>query len=107
MVQPTRIWHKMFPAGEQSRIIGHFQAIGGLGNDIEALVARQDQCVAWIRGQSTEVLYSSGRVTSGRIDVTVPEAGSYCVAFSNAFSLVSAKHVSADITLHDGRLGSN
>ena len=53
------------------------------------------------------MLYSSGRVTSGRIDVTVPYAGSYCVAFSNAFSLVSAKHVSADITLHYEPLGGN
>ena len=107
VVQPTRVWYKIFPAGVRSRIIGRFQTSGGRRNDIEAVVATQAECVAWIQGRSTEVLYSSGRVTSGQIDVTVPYAGSYCVAFSNAFSLVSAKHVSADITLHYESPGSN
>lgn len=100
VVQPTQMWRKTFFVTSPGRITGHFEASGGLGDDIEVMIGTQAACAAWIRGQSTQALYSSGRVRGGQIDMAVDYAGPYCLALNNGFSLVSAKHVSADITLH-------
>jgi hypothetical protein len=52
-----------------------------------------------INGHQARVLYSSGKTTNGRMDVPIAEPGSYCLGFSNAFSLLSAKNIAADIEL--------
>jgi len=52
-----------------------------------------------MNGHQAHVLYSSGKTTNGRLDVPITQPGTYCLAFSNAFSLVSAKTINADIEL--------
>lgn len=52
-----------------------------------------------MNGNQGSVLYSSGTVTNGKVDVTIREAGQYCIAFNNTMSVISAKEVSAAIAL--------
>jgi len=82
-----------------ARVIGSFHASGGFGNDIETVLAEWDQCENWLNGHQAHVLYVSGKVTNGVLDVPIQRAGTYCLAFSNKMALVSSKTVSGDIAL--------
>ncbi len=82
-----------------ARVIGSFHASGGFGNDIETVLAEWDQCENWLNGHQAHVLYASGKVTNGVLDVPIQQAGTYCLAFSNKMALVSSKTVSGDIAL--------
>ena len=82
-----------------AHIVGNFHTAGGVGNDIEAVVAEWGQCENWLNGHQAQVLYASGKVTNGTMDVPIRQPGTYCLAFSNKMSLVSAKTVSGNINL--------
>ena len=78
-------------------LTGHFSAVGGGGNDIEAVIASEDEFQNWINGHEAHVFYSTpGRVTTGKMDVALP-AGRYVLAFNNRFSLFTSKAVYAEI----------
>lgn len=78
-------------------VAGHYSVIGGSGNDIQAVIATEDEFQNWINGHQAHVLYSTpDRVTTGAIDLVLP-AGRYVLAFNNRFSLLTAKAVSAEI----------
>jgi len=80
------------------RVKGHFLALGGQGNDIEAVLAEEKEFGKWMDGQPCKVYYQSGRTTSGDIDVKLPPLnGTYYLAFNNRFSVLSAKTINADI----------
>ncbi len=81
------------------RVIGSFHALGGSGNDIEAIVAEWGECENWLNGHQAQVQYGSGKVTNGSINVALREAGSYCLAFSNKIALVSGKTVTGNVML--------
>ena len=89
----------MPPAVVNPRVVGSFRASGGSGNDIQPLLAEWSECENWINGHEARALYSRPKTTNGRFDVKIPEPGTYCIAFNNRFSLLSAKNVSADIEL--------
>jgi hypothetical protein len=80
------------------KLTGTFQAVGGKGNDIEVYVMDQNGYALWQRRNPAFGLYSSGRVSSGEINIDLP-MGTYYIVFSNMFSNVSSKTVEADILL--------
>ncbi len=89
------------PAGGTNvRVKGHFTATGGSGNDIEVYLLSEDQFTNWHNGHPTPTFYSSGRVTVGDLDVTLPnDAGTYYLVFANQFSLLTPKAVEENIVL--------
>lgn len=80
------------------KLTGSFQALGGKGNDIEVLVMDQNAYALWQRGNPVFTYYSSGKVSSGEINIDLP-IGVYYIVFSNLFSTVSSKTVQASISL--------
>lgn len=80
-------------------VTGTFHATGGMGNDIQVVLAEKAEFDNWINGHQAHVLYSPGKVTTGKMDVAITEPGTYCLAFSNTFSLLARKNVQADISL--------
>jgi hypothetical protein len=98
--QQSRWWKfEIGASAVNARVAGDFQARGGFGNDIEAIVAEWGECENWINGHQAHVLYSSGKVTNGLLDVPIHQAGTYCLAFSNRMGLISGKTVSGKISL--------
>jgi hypothetical protein len=95
-----RVWTlQVNQASVNPHLVGTFQAAGGMGNDIQVVVAEEPEFQNWINGHPAAVLYGTGRVTTGRLDVPIPKPGSYVIAFSNKFSLLSRKSVAANIDL--------
>ena len=87
------------------RITGHFLALGGQNNDIEAFLADEKEFGKWMDGQPSKAFYQSGRTTSGNINVTLPTHNAmYYLAFNNKFSVFSAKTINADISLNYSRI---
>jgi len=100
VVKPGSIRWWRFDVESTALIIGRFRAQGGVGHDIEAIVAEWDECENWINRNDANVLYTSGKVTNGKVRVSIGERGSYCIAFSNRTAVVSAKEIVADIALY-------
>jgi len=101
-VSPMQVQYWKFevtPTMTNAHVTGSFHATGGMGNDIEAIVAEWGECENWINGHHGQALFESGRVTNGALDVPIREAGTYCLAFSNKMALLSGKTVSGDIVL--------
>ncbi len=82
-----------------ARVVGAFRASGGSGNDIQVVIAPEDEFENWINGHQSRVLCATEKETNGKIDVSVTEAATYYLAFSNAFSALSDKDVFADVEL--------
>ena len=102
-VKPAQYYYQTFTVGNNTlvspHVVGSFHATGGIGNDIQVVVAEKGEFENWVNGHQARLLYSSGKTTNGRIDVPITEPGTYCLGFSNAFSLLSAKMISSDIEL--------
>jgi len=81
------------------RVVGSFQASGGSGNDIQVVLAEESEFENWKNRHEAHVLYSTGQITTGKIDVPITQTGTYYLVFSNAFSLVSDKDVFTEIEL--------
>lgn len=82
-----------------ARLSGRFTASGGSGNDIVVLVLDQDAFVNWTNGHGTSALYNSGQTTTGSVSAWLSEPGTYHVVFSNRFSTLSSKDVTAEVNL--------
>jgi len=81
-----------------ARVTGSFNASGGTSNDIEVLLLEESSFENWKNGHSAPALYSSGHITSGKIDVLLGQTGTYYIVFNNVFSQ-SEKQVFSDISL--------
>lgn len=81
------------------KLSGVFNAYGGTGNDIEVFIVDENGYALWQKGNAVFTYYSSGRVSSGSIDVSLSK-GIYYMVFSNIFSIFSTKTVLADIYLY-------
>src|SRR5262245_17824180 len=46
------------------RVMGHVQATGGTGNDIEVVVLSETQFINWKNGHKGGSLYTSGQITT-------------------------------------------
>jgi hypothetical protein len=77
-------------------VTGRFQASGGAQNDIQVVLATEDNFTNWRNRNGGVLLYDSGRTTVGKVYISLPDEGRYCLGFVNGFSLFSAKSVSAD-----------
>jgi hypothetical protein len=87
------------PDASNATLRGSYHASGGEGSDIIAGVASPSDFENWVHGHQSKVYYESpGQVTNGSIDLQLAP-GTYEVGFSNRFSIVTDKHVSADVTL--------
>jgi hypothetical protein len=89
-----------FTVNGSARVVGRFQASGGNGNDIEAVLTDADDFENWRNGHAARALYQSGKTTVGSINVPISQAGAYYLAFNNRFALLSTKTISAEIVLH-------
>ncbi|MGJ5819927.1 hypothetical protein [Paludibaculum fermentans] len=103
VVQPSQYRHATFEVDESRMkepvLAGSIRASGGMGNDIEVVVAEMGEYENWINGHPATLLYTSGKTTNAKLRVPIRQSGTYVVALSNSFSLVSSKTVTADVGL--------
>lgn len=85
-----------FTLTKESRLTGQFQASGGAGNDIQAFILDEAAYANWRKGGQVEAWYNSGTQTTGDIDVSLM-AGAYYIIFSNVFSVITPKTITASI----------
>lgn len=85
------------PGMQNFRVIGDFNASGGSGNDIQAVLADEDEFQNWINGHQARVFYSTDKITNGKLDVGPLAPGRYVLAFNNTFSTFSDKYVFAEV----------
>jgi hypothetical protein len=87
------------PGMSNARVEGSFTA-SGARNDIEVTLLNELQYANWQSRQKFDAAYVSGRVTSAKIAITLPAGpGTYYMVFSNRFSIISNKAVTADVQL--------
>lgn len=75
---------------DKASLSGDFRAEGGSGNDIQVLVMDEDNYINWKNGHEARVYYDSGKITIGKIDLTLAP-GKYYLVFSNRFALLFGK----------------
>jgi len=81
-------------------VTGNFNASGGAGNDILAVIADEENYTNWINGHQAQVFWSTqGRQTTGNIAATL-SPGVYYLAFSNRFSAFTGKQVFLEVDLN-------
>jgi len=100
VVKAGGIYFVRFSVAETGRVIGRFEARGGTGNDIQAIIASSDDFENWQNGHAAGLLYQTGKTTVSGIDVPISRAGIYYLAFNNKFSLLSDKTVTGNIALY-------
>src|SRR5579863_8272335 len=82
------------PGARNVRAQGHFQATGGVGNDIEVMLLNDEQFTNWKNGHQTPTYFNSGKVTVGDLQAMLPDdTGIYYLVFNNNFSMLTAKAV--------------
>ena len=88
------------PEMRDTRISGSFNASGGSGNDVEAVIAAESEYMNWINGHQARVFYGTqGRKTTDNFDVRLG-LGTYYFAVSNRFSALSDKYVFLNVDLN-------
>ncbi|SRR5258708_5350877 len=85
------------PGMQDFHVVGQFNASGGTGNDIQAVLVDEDQFQNWVNGHKTKVFYSTEKITTDKLDVGPLAPGTYILAFSNTFSAFTDKYVFAEI----------
>ena len=98
-VKAGEIYFVEFTLRSTGRVVGRFEAAGGGGNDIEAVIASSGEFENWKNGHQAQVRYQSGKTTIGNIDVLLGP-GRYYLAFNNKFSLLTGKTITANILLN-------
>ena len=76
------------PGMQNFHVVGHFTASGGLTNDIQAVLADEDEFQNWINGHEAKTYYFTGLTTTGKLEVGALPPGRYVMAFSNKTGLV-------------------
>jgi len=88
------------PRMNNVHVTGHFQAYGGRQNDIQTVICTEEDFINFKNGHQSRVFYDSNKTTVGDINAVLPNVGGkYMLVFSNAFSVLSAKTVSGEISL--------
>ena len=88
------------PEMRDTRISGSFNASGGSGNDVEAVIAAESEYMNWINDHQARVFYGTqGRKTTDNFDVRLG-LGTYYFAVSNRFSALSDKYVFLNVDLN-------
>jgi len=92
-VEPRGYAWWVFKARSGTTLTGSFEAAGGDNNDIQVYVGSKDEVLNALNGHGGSVLYQSGKRTSGKFSVVLPEADEYALALNNRFSIISPKNV--------------
>jgi hypothetical protein len=100
MVKAGTAYYVRFTVGGSARIVGRFEASGGGGNDIQAIIASSDDFENWNNGHAAHFLYQTGKTTVSTINIPIDHAGTYYLAFNNKFSLLSNKIVTGNIYVY-------
>jgi hypothetical protein len=88
------------PEMVEPMITGSFNASGGSGNDIQAVIADEENYTNWINGHQAQAFWTTqGRQTTGNIEARL-KPGMYYLAFSNKFSAFTAKQVFLEVDLN-------
>lgn len=82
-----------------ARVTGSFTASGGSGNDIKVLIMDDMTFTNWKNKHQVSLLYNSGQMTIGNLNVPITASGTYHLVFDNTFSTVSSKQVATRINL--------
>jgi hypothetical protein len=90
------------PQMKNARVSGRFQATGGSGNDLKALLTDEDGFLNYQNNHQARSYYSSGKVTADSIDVRLAP-GTYYLVFDNSFSVISNKAFEANVNLEYDR----
>ena len=85
------------PRMQNFHVVGHFNASGGTGNDIQVVLADEGEFQNWINGHQARVFYSTDKITDGKMDVGPLAPGRHVMAFSNKFSVFADKYVFTEI----------
>jgi hypothetical protein len=84
-------------------LTGSFNASGGSGNDITAVIADEMNYTNWINGHQARVFWGTeGKQTTGTFKVRL-RPGQYYLAFSNKFSAFADKQVFLEVDLNSKR----
>jgi hypothetical protein len=87
------------PEMRNAQVSGQFNASGGTGNDIEAVIATESEYTNWVNGHQAKVFYSTqGKKTTDTFDVRLAP-GTYYLALSNRFSALTSKDVFLEVDL--------
>ena len=97
-VGARNLYATQFIVASSARVSGTFRASGGSGNDIQVFILDGDNYRLLEAGEQFHGYYSSGKISSGSIDVRLPK-GSYYIVFNNKFSFLTNKAVDAEINL--------
>jgi hypothetical protein len=81
------------------RIRGRLEVSGGGRKDIDVLVLRESDLVAWERNKDVTPLHAARRVTRVELDVPLPGPDRYVVVLSNRFSKLASKEIAAEVHL--------
>ena len=73
-----------------ARLLGHFEAQGGGGNDVVVTVTDDDGLVNYQNGHGYSQWYDSGRATVGTVERVLPP-GNFHLIVSNTFSVFAHK----------------
>ena len=81
-------------------VTGSFNASGGRGNDIQAVIADEENYTNWINGHQARAFWiTEGRQTTGNIEARL-KPGLYYLGFSNKFSAFTNKQVFLEVNLN-------
>lgn len=84
-------------------VTGNFNAAGGTGNDITAVIADEMNYTNWINGHRARVFWGTeGKQTTGAFEVRL-QPGTYYLVFSNKFSAFTDKQVFLEVDLNSKR----
>jgi hypothetical protein len=100
VVRAGTIYYVRFTVDGSARVVGRFEATGGGGNDIQAVIASSDEFENWQNGHPAHVLFQTGRTTVATLNVPISKPGTYYLGFNNKFSLVSNKTIAGNVVLY-------
>ncbi len=81
-------------------VTGSFNASGGSGNDIQAVIADETNYTNWINGHQAQVFWGTqGQQTTGNLEVKL-RPGMYYLVFSNKFSVFTDKQLFLEVDLN-------
>lgn len=83
---------------QQANLSGYFEAIGGVGNDIDVLVIDDSSYFNWINDIAVPAYYYGRKMITDRIFIFLSK-GNYYLIYSNRFSIISTKKVTTKIDI--------
>jgi hypothetical protein len=88
------------PEMTAATVTGSFNASGGSGNDITAVIADESNYTNWINGHQAKVFWGTeGKQTTGNFEVKLAP-GMYYLVFNNKFSGFTDKQVFLEVDLN-------